>query len=199
MPGFERRFEPVAHFETKPEMGGASTVILGAESDLGARVYASGEYPSVKKHQPLEHTGTLVVVRHQSAIEVINATMPEREGQSFMVRERAMALLTFAMLVEDAHNGNWTTEERIFINPSNEELVDPAYVAYLGLSRKRRIRRLHQGEVESEEIHQLKPAHRVAGEVQGDIRRIQVFPNPSPIPEGYREMNVDYETKKGVA
>lgn len=199
MPGFERCFEPVAHFEAKPEMGGASTVILGAESDSGTRVYASGEYPSVKKHQPLEHTGTLVVVRHEAAIEVINASMPEREGQSFMARERAMALLTFAMLAEDTHNGNWTTKERIFIDPSNEELVDPAYVAYLGLSRKRRIRRLHQGEVESEEIHQLKPAHRVAGEVQSDVRRIQVFPSPSPVPENYQDMSVDYEIKKDVA
>lgn len=199
MPGFEHRFEPLGHFRAKFEAGGAGTVIYGADADEGARAYVSGDYYGAGEHQALGHTGTLVVARHESAIEIIHADIPEQEGRGPEARERAMVLLTFAMLTDDSRNGKWTVEDQIFINPDNESAVDPAYVALLGINRKRRVRRLNQGEVVSEELHMVRPAHRIAGDALSGLRRVQVSPDPSPFPGNHEVASTWLEAERDIA
>lgn len=198
MPGFEHRFEPVAHFKAKPEVGGSSTVVYGADSDEGTRAYVSSEYYSADQEAP-EHAGTLVVARHESGIEIVHANIPEQAERNLTSRERAMVLLTFAMLADDPRDGNWKVEERVFIDPENEGVVDPAYIAFLGIHRKRKVRRLGPGGMQSEETHYLKPVHRIAGDAHSGLRRMQVSRDPSPIPQDHHNAAVWLEAERDIA
>jgi hypothetical protein len=195
MTAHEVRFRPLMRFEAAREAGGGSTTIYGA--DLGeARVFVANNEYIRSGRTGYDHAGTLITARREQNTEIIHTNIPEKGDRDRLARERAMALLTFAMLAEDPNSGNWQGDERLFVDPNNAVAVDPDFLAVLGI-HKRHIRRLSDGDVQSDVVHIEQPVERVAGRTQSALRRTQAY--KTLLPEDSVEASIWIEQERNAA